>query len=207
MENSEIVHHGAVNGVTGSCHELLIDADNSVLIDCGLFQGAETSGKGSRENTLEIEFPIQNIRALLVTHCHIDHVGRIPYLLATGYDGPIYCSEPSAVLLPLVLKDAVKIGFTRDKHLINKFLKLLISRIIAVPYAQWQEIALKKGSEKKLKVRFNPAGHILGSAYIECALKDANNQISYTFSGDLGGPHTPLLPNPKPPYKTDVLVL
>ncbi|NOR69736.1 MAG: MBL fold metallo-hydrolase [Methylomarinum sp.] len=203
MNYPKIIHHGAVNGVTGSCHELQLDTNNSVLVDCGLFQGAETSGKGSGFDQLEIEFPVQNIQALLVTHCHIDHVGRIPYLMAAGFNGLVYCSEPTAVLLPLVLEDAVKIGFTKNKQLINKFLKLIVSRIVAVPYGQWHKITLSKQVSNQLKVKFKPAGHILGSAYIEC---ETNHQ-RITFSGDLGGPYTPLLPNPKSPYKTDVLVL
>jgi Cft2 family RNA processing exonuclease len=85
-----------------------------ILIDCGLFQGAEVSGSGSSFEQLQIDFPISHIKALVVTHVHIDHVGRIPYLLAAGFDGPIICTEPSAHLLPLVLEDAVKIGFTRN---------------------------------------------------------------------------------------------
>ncbi|MCK5190708.1 MAG: MBL fold metallo-hydrolase, partial [Methylococcales bacterium] len=69
MDFPKIIHHGAINGVTGSCHELQIDAENSVLIDCGLFQGAETSAEGSNSTPQIIEFPIHNIKALLVTHC------------------------------------------------------------------------------------------------------------------------------------------
>jgi len=198
----QIIHHGAVNGVTGSCHELQLDKNNSVLIDCGLFQGAETSGAGSSFERLNIEFSVQPIKALIVTHCHIDHVGRIPYLMAAGFDGSIYCTESTARLLPLVLEDAVKIGFTKNRRLINQFLKVLKNKIVAVPYGQWQKIDMPE-SEDTLKIKFKPAGHILGSAYIEC---DVNKQ-RITFSGDLGGPYTPLLPNPKSPYKTDVLVL
>ncbi|MCK5831374.1 MAG: MBL fold metallo-hydrolase [Methylococcales bacterium] len=207
MTYPEIVHHGAVNGVTGSCHELQIDANNSVLIDCGLFQGAETSGKGSTSDHLEIEFSIENVQALFVTHCHIDHVGRIPYLLAAGFDGSIYCSEPTAFLLPLVLEDAVKIGFSRDKKVVEKFRKLLESRIVSVPYGEWQELNLSKGSTSQLKVEFNPAGHILGSAYIVCDVTNKSDQQLITFSGDLGGSYTPLLPSPKSPDRTDVLVI
>ncbi len=208
MSYPDIAHHGAVNGVTGSCHELKINDHHSVLIDCGLFQGAETSSKGAGFNKLAIDFSIQSIKALLVTHCHIDHVGRIPYLLAAGFEGFIYCSVPTAALLPLVLEDAVKIGFSRDRQLIKKFLKLLASRIIAIPYGQWQKVVLSENCTDMLNIRLQPAGHILGSAYIECQVKQSTGQQQHiTFSGDLGGPFTPLLPNPKPPYKTDVLVL
>lgn len=114
----EILHHGAVNGVTGSCHELKLNDHYGILIDCGLFQGAEVSGKGATKDKLEIDFPISHIKALIVTHVHIDHVGRIPYLLAAGFDGPIICSEPSAILLPLVLEDALKVGVTRNNNLL-----------------------------------------------------------------------------------------
>jgi len=140
MPKITISHHGAVKGVTGSCHELHLNPENSVLIDCGLFQGAETSPNGSHFDQLTIDFPISAVQALLVTHCHIDHVGRIPYLLAAGFKGPIYCSESTAVLLPLVLKDAIKIGFTKDISLVEKFLALIHSRIVALPYGQWQLI-------------------------------------------------------------------
>jgi len=207
MDNPQIIHRGAVNGVTGSCHELKIDAKNTVLIDCGLFQGAEISASGSVTEQLAIDFPVDNIKALLVTHCHIDHVGRIPYLMAAGFEGKIYCSEPSAVLLPLVLEDAVKIGLSKNPYIIQKFLKLLNSRIVAVPYGKWKNIALSGDSTATLDIKLKPAGHILGSAYIESKVKYLANEQRITFSGDLGGPYTPLLPNPKPPYKTDVLVL
>ena len=84
----DILHHGATTGVTGSCHELRLDDNHSVLIDCGLFQGSES------DTDLAIEFDISKVIALIVTHCHIDHVGRIPYLLAAGFKQPIYCSRP-----------------------------------------------------------------------------------------------------------------
>ena len=87
----EILHHGAVDGVTGSCHQLRLAGGASVLVDCGLFQGAETSSDGAGGARLEIGFPLDGVRALVVTHVHIDHVGRIPYLLAAGFEGPILC--------------------------------------------------------------------------------------------------------------------
>jgi metallo-beta-lactamase family protein len=202
-----ISHHGTVKGVTGSCHELKIDEASSVLIDCGLFQGVETAPGGAQFNRQEIDFSIAKVKALLVTHCHIDHVGRIPYLLAAGFEGSIYCSEPTAELLPLVLKDAVKIGFTQNKVLVEKFIKSLAEKIIPVPYGEWQSIALSGAKSTQLKVKFQRAGHILGSAYIECEVENSRQKKRCVFSGGLGGSFTPLLSNPKSPYQADVLVL
>lgn len=201
----EIIHHGAVQGVTGSCHELVVDRNNSVLVDCGLFQGAEVSRNGASNENLSIEFPINTVRALLVTHCHIDHVGRIPYLLAAGFGGPIYCTEPTATLLPLTLEDALKMGVTRNQRLIRGFLEELRYRLVPVPYGQWRSINLEGSG--RLQVRFQPAGHILGSAYVECRLGQGAARERVLFSGDLGPPCTPLLSTPKAPWGTDVLVL
>jgi len=206
----KISHHGAIRGVTGSCHELHINPNNSVLVDCGLFQGAETSPDGANSNELQINFPIKQVQALLVTHCHIDHVGRIPYLLAAGFNGSIICSKPTAMLLPKVLEDAIKIGFTRDKRLINKFIKKIGELIIGVEYGKWQNIKLLNSPTDHLKVKFQPAGHILGSAYIQCRIetdKPHKSKTDVLFSGDLGAPYTPLLKSPKSPYSTDILVI
>ncbi|MEG7524124.1 MAG: MBL fold metallo-hydrolase [Chromatiales bacterium] len=206
MDEFQIIHHGAVTGVTGSCHELFVGAGNSVLIDCGLFQGEEASPGGAHADQLEIDFDIRQVRALLVTHCHIDHVGRIPWLIGAGFDGPIYCSEPTAELLPLVLEDALRIGVTRNEGLIRRFLKRIKKRLKPLGYAQWA-VVLQTSSGTSLKIRFQPAGHILGSAYIECLAKVAGEQKKIIFSGDLGAPYAPLLSAPKPPYSADLLVL
>lgn len=200
----EILHHGAVNGVTGSCHQLMIDDAASVLIDCGLFQGDEQRGTG--DNAQAIEFDITTVAALIVTHVHIDHVGRIPYLLAAGFKGPIYCSKASAQLLPLVIEDALKIGVTRDESLINTFLKLLKKQIVALDFNCWQPITTASKTSKA-KLRLQRAGHILGSSYVEIDVTKGAENHRVVLSGDLGAPYTPLLPSPKSPYRADTLVI
>jgi len=203
-----ITHHGSTTGVTGSCHELHADAANSYLIDCGLFQGGDTANEGQTgQGSLEIAFPIDTIRALIVTHVHIDHVGRIPYLLAAGFEGPILCSEPSAKLLPIVLEDAFKLGVSRDQQQVERYIKLIEQRIIALPYSTW--FNLREASDLVCRIRLQRAGHILGSAYVELDLTypttGENRRI--VFSGDLGAPHAPMLPAPKAPYRADLLVI
>lgn len=205
----DIKHHGATSGVTGSCHELVV-GHAGILIDCGLFQGQE-EGNGATATDLSIDFPIAHIRALVVTHVHIDHVGRIPYLLAAGFTGPILCSEPSALLLPEMLEDALKIGFTRDRELIERVLGLIRSRIVAVPYGQWQPVFEERGGagevSASLAIRLQRAGHILGSAYVECEARVGETAERIVFSGDLGAPHAPLLPEARPPERADRLVI
>ena len=203
----DILHHGATTGVTGSCHELALNSGaqkNGILIDCGLFQGQD-EGRGASASDLSIDFPIGHIRALIVTHVHIDHVGRIPNLLAAGFEGPIICSEPSAIMLPEILEDALKIGFTRDRRLIGRVLGLIRSRLVAVPYGQWHSVFAK--GDSSLAVRLQRAGHILGSAYVECDARVGDVEERVVFSGDLGAPHAPLLPAPESPERADRLVI
>ncbi len=208
MRYPDIEHHGAQDGVTGSCHQLHMDAANSLLIDCGLFQGSEASVDGrSGAGRLAIEFSLATIKALVVTHVHIDHVGRIPYLLAAGFKGPILCSEPSAKMLPIVLEDAFKLGFSRDQKEVERYIKLVEQRLQPLPYKQWFTLIETDGL--CVRIRLQRAGHILGSAYVEIDLvyPGTGDSKRIVFSGDLGAPHAPLLMPPEPPERADILVL
>ena len=198
-------HHGAIRGVTGSCHRYLAAPDQHFLIDCGLFQGRDVGADSMARH--QIEFDISQLRALLVTHVHIDHIGRLPYLLAAGFDGPIYCSEPSARLLPLVIEDALKVGFTRDAALIKRFLATVETQLVALPYKTWRTIA--DTSTVTVRMRLQRAGHILGSAYIELeSVYKADGRRHVTvYSGDLGAPYAPLLPAPRSPHAADALII
>lgn len=201
----QFIHHGAVDGVTGSCHEYRISDDYGLLIDCGLFQGAEVSTSGSAA-TPQIQFAISHIQALIITHVHIDHVGRLPYLLAAGFNGPIYCSEASAILLPLVIEDAVKMGISRDETLVRAVLSKLQRQLVPCAFNRW--ITLPEHADSKIALRLQHAGHILGSAYVELRHNTATKTAYKTvFSGDLGAPYAPLLPAPKPPYAADEVVI
>jgi len=161
------------------------------------------------------------VRALLVTHVHIDHVGRIPWLLAAGFKGPILCGEPSARLLPLVLEDTFNLSLSRQTEAVDNYLKLIDEWLIAIPYNQWHRV------HHNARIRLQRAGHILGSAYIECEvtgpvakggarlktdlpLNTENRKLNtktIIFSGDLGAPHAPLLAPPEPPEHCDTLVI
>ncbi|WP_442242766.1 MBL fold metallo-hydrolase, partial [Staphylococcus carnosus] len=233
-----LLHHGGKNTVTGSCHELRID-QYGILIDCGLFQGKDSASDPI--SALNIDFDIQHIEALLITHTHIDHIGRLPWLLAAGFDKPIYCTKATAALIPLMLDDGLKLQLGLNKKQRSLILKRIERLIVTVGYGEWEKIRTcrelrerfatcceekQKDKSKKadtsakkafastrntshetrnsISIRFQPAGHILGSAYIEVKLP--NGEI-IVFSGDLGPSNTPLLPDPISPKQADYLVI
>lgn len=204
MEYPVLSHHGGIRGVTGSCHQLHIDSSISLLVDCGLEQGRDAPA--GREFA-PISFDITGICALIVTHVHLDHVGRIPALLAAGFRGPIICSEPSARLLPLVLEDAYKLGISADPVQVDRYLALLQRLIVAVPFDCWYPVVEQEGLA--CAIRLQRAGHLLGSAYVECEVRYQGVEPSsrIVFSGDLGAPCNPLLRPVHPPERADILVL
>ncbi|QCI11292.1 MBL fold metallo-hydrolase [Pseudomonas putida] len=196
MHFPSLTHHGGVRDVTGSCHQLHLDGATSLLIDCGLVQDDESG---------ELGFDIQGVRALIVTHVHLDHVGRIPALFAAGFRGPIYCSEPSAKLLPLVLEDAYKLGISRVPAHVARYLEFLEERIVPLPFDEWHPVVERESM--RCRIRLQRAGHLLGSAYVECDMDLGDENTRYVFSGDLGAPCNPLLRPLQPPERADVLVL
>ena len=108
------------------------------------------------------------------------------------------------MLLPLVLEDALKVGFTRDESLIRRFLGEIRKQLVSLPYQDWHTVI---DGSIRLRVKLAPAGHILGSAYVQVALESGTARERVVFSGDLGAPYTPLLPAPRAPYGADTLVL
>ncbi|CED70248.1 putative metallo-beta-lactamase [Aliivibrio wodanis] len=222
---TSLKHHGGKLGVTGSCHELSINSNGNkqgILIDCGLFQGKDAKDNNGNDKKLDIEFPISHLKALILTHTHIDHIGRLPWLLAKGFKHPIYCTPATAELVPLMLDDGLKLQLGLNKGQRARVLALIRKQIKPIPYNQWHQIKLtskakpsrsksscsslkaKRPESLNLLFRFQPAGHILGSAYVE--IKLPNNEI-VVFSGDLGPSNTPLLPDPIPPKRADLLVI
>lgn len=202
----QLIHHGGKHTVTGSCHELRSHG-MAVLIDCGLFQGQDAA-------EVELDFPVEHINALIFTHAHIDHIGRLPWLLAAGFHGPIYCTPATAELVPLMLEDGLKLQLGLSRRQIQQILDLIKQRIKVVDYGLWTTLCSENHTDctatnhssslSFLTFRFNPAGHILGSAYVEIVLP---NQEVVVFSGDLGPSNTPLLPDPQPPTRADYLII
>jgi len=193
---SNIVHHGGVDGVTGSCHEWQFSHSSSILIDCGLFQG-----KDQQDHDLNFNFDISHIQALILTHCHIDHVGRLPWLIAAGYRGPIYCSVPTASLLPLILEDALQIQIPGQNPLITQTITRIRRQLVPLEYCEPFEF--KNEFNDSIQICLQNAGHILGSAYVELTYRDRTT----VFSGDLGTGGSYINPELVSPLKANELVL
>lgn len=208
MTFHHITHHVAVGDVTGSCHQLHPDAASSYMVDCGLYQGAEawSSGKAG-QNCLEIEFPLETLRAFIATCDHTNYVGRVPLLLAPGFRGPIVCSEFSAKLLPIVLEGTFKLCACRDQKQVKRYIKLIEQHIIALPRNSWFTLQALPGPA----LPHSPSACLPYSRFGLCRnrpdLSRHGINKRMVFFGDLGAPHTPLLLSPEPSERVDILVL
>ena len=204
---------GAAETVTGSCY--LIEADNiKILVDCGMFQG------GKEEERLNYEgfnFNPSEIQYLLLTHAHIDHSGRIPLLVKRGFKGKIICSQPTAELCKIMLPDSGHIQEMEAEWINRKGLragKPPVEPLYTVNDAirslnffntiNYKEIL---SISSNISVRFQDAGHILGSALIEIWIKENGEEVKIVFSGDLGNKDVPLMKNPTIIKDADYVIL
>ena len=197
MTGYQLIHHGAACGVTGSCHELRLGADgdfqDSLLVDCGLVQGEEAVSLGP--------LPWRRVGALVLTHAHLDHIGRLPELSLAGWHGPVYCSEATAALEPLMLADGL-LQQGRSRGWVAAFLADLQRQMRPLPFGAWHRVALS--AQQAVHLQLQPAGHILGSASITVRLAEGQRLV---FSGDIGGGNSSLLRPPVSPAAADLLVL
>ncbi len=171
--------YGAAEEVTGSCHLLQINNTN-ILIDCGMFQGEE-----SELNFEPFRFDPSKIDYLIVTHAHLDHIGRIPLLVKEGFNGTIITTKATYSIAQLMLHNAAgileskpKILYTREdvEPALNLFTQFLESD---------NSLTLAKG----IKITFKNAGHILGSVSVKIEFQEDDMEKSIVFSGDIGQSH------------------
>lgn len=202
---------GAAGEVTGSQH-LIETRALRLLLDCGLFQGPRAASRRKNE-TFHCD-PV-NLDALILSHAHIDHSGNVPGLVRAGFDGPVYCTEATADVAEIMLRDAAKIQQEDAAYLSRKLnpghppveplydmddVKKLRGLFRPLPYHKWHEI------DEKCRIRFLDAGHILGSAITEIDLFDGGEWKRVVFTGDLGRRDMPLLRDPEPIERCDVLI-
>lgn len=204
---------GAALGVTGSCHLLTIE-NHKILLDCGQFQG----GKSIEAMNYE-PFPFEpsEIECVILSHAHIDHCGRLPLLIKQGFRGNIYCTDATSQLLDIMLKDS---GYIHEKEAEWKNKKAIragkkqveplytyndalntLKYVKPVLYDQLIEI------NDAIKIVFNDAGHILGSAITEIWATENGKTSKIVYSGDIGVMGRPILRDPTIIKKADVVIM
>lgn len=206
---------GAAGEVTGSCYLLEVGA-TKILIDGGMFQGGMSA---SLKNMRPLSLPPSQINAIVLTHAHLDHTGRLPKIVHDGFSGRIFCTPPTVAMSELVLKDAAHLQdeevqrLNRRRCIARGTCKLstvlfdesdvvnTVKRFSIVPYNKVVTVA------PGITARFVDAGHILGSGSVEIICQDNGRERTIVFSGDVGSPGMPLLKDPTRLPKADVIVL
>ncbi|AEV17158.1 Ribonuclease [Thermus sp. CCB_US3_UF1] len=182
-----IVPFGAAREVTGSCHLLLAEG-RQVLLDCGMFQGRE-EGK----NQEPFGFQPSRLAAVVLSHAHLDHVGRLPKLFREGYRGPVYATRATALLMRIVLEDALKV--MEEPFFDEEDLETLFRHLKPLEYGEW----LRLGD---LTLSLGQAGHLPGSAFVVVH----GEGKTLVYSGDLGNRQKQVLPDPSLPPKADLVL-
>jgi len=205
---------GAAGTVTGSNY--LIEAEGvRLLLDCGMFQG---SGQMEERNYLEFPYDPSSVSHLLLTHAHIDHSGLIPKLTREGFSGTILATAATADLCKIMLADSAHIQEMEANWRNRKKKRAGRSRFVQPLYTKADAAAAMEcfrpvdyGLDVVLspnaRIRFNDAGHILGSAIMEIWIKEGDREVKVVFSGDLGSTDQPIIPNPTYIKEADVVFI
>lgn len=209
----QVHFHGAAGEVTGSMHLVEVagkpGSSKKILLDCGMCQG---SAEMEASNADPFPFEIASIDAVVLSHAHIDHIGRIPLLVKRGYRGPIFTQQATADLMPIMLMDSASIAqgdaerFNRRRRAgereqvplyTREDVKLVLEQLQPLPYDTREPIL------DGVDICLRDAGHILGSAIIEL-WGDGKKLV---FSGDLGLEGTPILRDPTPVHEADLVLM
>lgn len=208
----KLICHGAAREVTGSCHEIQVNGKR-ILIDCGLFQGkrSEAAVKNST-----FDFDPRHIDAVILTHAHADHVGRIPLLYKQGYRGSVFATFATVDLAEVMLRDSGYIQ-EQDEQYFCKYLQQsmmycqgpLYTQIDAqecmrlfkgVHYGDWVQIV------PGVRAQYIDAGHIIGAAEIVLEIDEGGTTRRIGFSGDVGRSMLPIIRDPSPMPPVDTLI-
>ncbi len=204
---------GAAKTVTGSCY-LVETKETKFLVDCGMFQGKANE---VLLNTEPFSFNPGELDFMLLTHAHIDHSGRIPKLYMDGFKGTVYATKPTVQLCGIMLPDSGHIQEMENEWTNRK--RQRAGKPPVKPLYTLEEatdcLSLFKGVaydevisvSDDVRVRFNDAGHILGSAILEIWIRENNQETKVVFSGDLGNKGMPILRDPSIIGDTDYLIV
>ena len=205
---------GAAQEVTGSCYLLESSVFGKILLDCGMHQGGDDSNHDKDDN---FAFNPAVIDAVVLSHAHIDHSGLLPKLVHDGFKGSIYCTEATAELLDIMLRDSVSL-YERDlerenvyrarkgKELLEaKYVKADVEKVLKLCRTQEYQKPVKVSEHAS--VTFHDAGHILGSSIVEINFTERLIKKTLVFSGDLGNKDAVLMNDPVFLEKADVVLM
>lgn len=181
---------GATNDVTGSMTFVHLPS-GILMIDCGLAQGTPST---ELLNQIPLPVDIKDIKAVIVTHAHLDHSGYLPRLVKMGFKGTIYCTPATSKLMRIILLDSAKLN---DDNFYNE--EDVQATLKLVHTKEWH----KSFDELEAEIKFIPAGHILGASSIQ--FKAENKTL--IFSGDLGRFDDPIMPEHQSCPKADIVVM
>jgi metallo-beta-lactamase family protein len=204
-----VTFSGAAREVTGSCHLVTVGA-HTIALDCGLFQGRRQE---SREKNLRLPFPPEQLSSIVLSHAHIDHAGRLPFLTRNGYTGTIWATAATRDLCAIMLADSAHIQekdaefLRRHKRQVAEPLYTqadiapLMQKMVGEPYDRPFTVA------PGIVATFIEAGHILGSASVVLDCTENGVARRLVFSGDIGRWGLPILRDPQPPAGGDVVIM
>src|SRR3984885_8368468 len=203
----KLTFHGAAGGVTGSKHKLE-SAGATILLDCGMFQGRR---KEAEKKNREMPFPARSIDAVVLSHAHIDHSGRLPLLVQEGFHGPIYTTPATIDLCAAMLRDTAHIAES-DAAFVNRHhpgeepvepLFTMADADATMPLFRPVTYHTPTKIAGDLTMESYDAGHILGSA----ANVLTDGKIKLAYSGDVGRPGLPIIRDPEPLPPVDYLIM
>lgn len=209
----KVTSFGAVEGVTGSCH-LLEVGSKKVLLDCGMFQG----GREDKDlNAAEFEFDAADLDAVIISHAHLDHIGRTPMLYKAGFRGPMFSTKPTYDLAKISLLDSARLQESEVARKNRKREKG--DPIVEAIYDDADVLDLLDIWQHRLdydhvfdvvpgvRAQFKDAGHILGSAFVQLDLEEDGQKCKFIFSGDIGNVGKPIIHDPASPGAADVVMV
>lgn len=213
MYKIEIKLFGAAKEVTGSCYSI-VTGNEKILVDCGMFQGSKDL---QRMNYDIFGFKPNQYDALLLTHAHLDHCGRIPKLVKEGFRGKIYCTDATRDLAFVILMDAAKIaaqdtehenkrrassGQPKRKPIYNENdVKAAMKLFKVIEYGESFRVT------KNVKAQYYDAGHIIGAASIQVEVTEGKKSTVLAFSGDLGQEHAIIVKDIEPIKNADYVFI
>jgi metallo-beta-lactamase family protein len=208
----KIIPHGAAKEVTGSCHEIQVN-DKKILLDCGLFMGHRQE---SAVKNAQFDFEPSEIDAMILSHAHADHVGRVPVLHKKGFNARIHCTYATLDLSEVMLQDSGYIN-EKDEEYFCKHLAKSMMQCDGPLYTQQDAIDCMKYFEGEnynewfdvcegIKAKFIDAGHIIGAAMVVLEIQEKGATRHIGFSGDLGRNMLPIIRDPADMPPVEVLI-